>query len=285
MTNSMQDGITMLNEIETPMFAWADQSDSLSLRDAMVSYDEYMMKNGIHNLISSRSRDSASIRMCLERCAINAVVTRQSTTSGNSGTRFSWDSESWFGEARMNILAKYALCVGSMTRRHFVLPLVWPHLYSGGPGDPTTWGKIESPYATGHREVIFISRVSPTCELVATMALVSMRSYSRLDTIGQEALVPINIGVWSLKSPPSVWTLGEMFVSAIDSVLDRVYSVDGGRFDVSCLVCESGARNTEAFTLDRLFIPSTGFCKDCYDAALLKKDMIDMFSSASPPPF
>lgn len=280
-----KDGITMLNEIETPMFAWADQSDSLSLRDAMVSYDEYMMKNGIHNLISSRSRDSASIRMCLERCAMNAVVTRESTTSGNSGTRFSWDSESWFGEARMNILAKYALCVGSMTRRHFVLPLVWPHLYSGGPGDPTTWGKIESPYATGHREVIFISRVSPTCELVATMALVSMRSYSRLDTIGQEALVPINIGVWSLKSPPSVGTLGEMFVSAIDSVLDRVYSVDGGRFDVSCLVCESGARNTEAFTLDRLFIPSTGFCKDCYDAALLKKDMIDMFSSASPPPF
>lgn len=151
--------------------------------------------------------------------------------------------------------------------------------------NPATCGKIESPYAPGHREVMFISRISPTCELVATMALVSMRSYSRLDTRGQKALVPVNIGVWSRKSPPSVGTLGEMFVSAMDSVLDRVFSVDGGRFDVSCRVCESGARNTEAFTLDRLFIPCTGFCKDCYDAAVLKKDMIDMFSSASPPPF
>ncbi|QSL99710.1 hypothetical protein SEA_AUSTIN_70 [Gordonia phage Austin] len=285
MANSMQDGITMLNEIETPMFAWADQSDSLSLRDAMGSYGDFMIENGIQNPITYMSMNSASIQIRLQRCAMNAVVTRESTTSGNSGTRFSWDSESWFSKAKMNVIFRYALCVGSMTRRHFVLPLAWPHLYSGGPGDPPTWGKIESPYAPGHREVIFISRVSPTCELVATMALVDMRSHSRLDTFGQKALVPINIGVWSLKSPPTVEALGEMFVSAMDSVLDRVFSVDDGRFDVSCQACESGARNTESFTIDRLFIPSTGFCKDCYDAAVLKKDMIDMFSSASPPPF
>lgn len=180
MTNGMRDGITILNELETPMFAWADQSGSLSLRDAMGSYGDFMIENGIHNPISSKSMNSATIQMRLEFCALNAVATKESTTSGNSGTRFSWDSESWFGEAKMNILSKYALCVGSMTRRHFVLPLVWPHLYPGGPVDPPTWGKIESPYAPGHREVTFISRISPTCELAATMALVDMRSYLSL---------------------------------------------------------------------------------------------------------